>query len=350
VRNSDPTVSPDLGSPARRPGTGHEARPAVSDLAGADAMSPAIRAAVRSLKVDRVTAETVPRLREAGITSILLKGASHARWLYDRPDERTYGDCDLLVSTADVDRAEAVLADAGFSRRGFESFAGDRPRYGFPLYRGDNVSIDLHTTFIGIGVPPQRAWAVLSARVEQQTVAGQGVSVLEPIARGLVLVLHAAKDGGKREGRGSKAIRDLELAVERVPIEDWRRVAELAHELDAEAAFAAGLRRIEAGAALADELQLSDRVSAEVALRHEQPPPLAVGVDWLLYGEPGARGVRVAVRKVFPPPSHMRAWSPMARRGRLGLALAYVARPFWVAWKAIPAIRAVRKARRVAGE
>lgn len=334
------------------PGSGSEdqrTRPLVTDL-GAGTISPSMRAAVRALAVDLVTVETVPRLRDSGVLSILLKGPSHARWLYERPDERTYGDCDLLIPASDAQRAEDVLAELGFERRGFESIADDRPRYGIPVYRADNVSVDLHTTLVGVAAPPERLWETLASRTQALTIVGHDVPVLEPIARGLVLVLHAAKDGGKREGRGSKAIRDLELAVERVPIEDWRRVAELAHELDAEAAFAAGLRRIEAGAALADELQLSDRVSAEVALRHEQPPPLAVGVDWLLYGEPGARGVRVAARKVFPPPSHMRAWSPMARRGGFGLALAYVARPFWVAWKAIPAIRAVRKARRVAGE
>jgi len=324
-------------------------RPVVTDL-GSDVTMPipaAMRAAVRSMSVDRAVVEVIPRLRDAGIPSILLKGASHARWLYDEPDERTYADCDLLIPPGDAAGAESVLAGAGFVRRGFESVVRDRPRYGFPLWRADNVSVDLHTTFLGIKAPPDRVWDTLEARTQAMPLAGGRVPVLDPVARALVLVLHAAKDGGKREGRGSKAIRDLELAVDRIPVEDWRHTAELATQLDALEAFAAGLRRIEAGGRLADELELSVRMSPEVALRLQQPPPLAVGVDWMLHDATPTEGLRVAARKVWPPPAHMRAWSPLARRGRLGLALAYIARPFWVAWKLIPAIRAARRARKV---
>ena len=323
-------------------------RPVVTDLGPSIAMPipAAMRAAVRSMSVDRAVVEVIPRLRDAGIPSILLKGASHARWLYDDPDERTYTDCDLLVPPRDATAAESVLAGVGFVRRGFESVVRDRPRYGFPLWRADNVSVDLHTTFLGIKAPPERVWDTLEARTQDMPLAGGQVPVLDPVARALVLVLHAAKDGGRREGRGSKAIRDLELAVDRIPVEDWRRTAELATQLDALEAFAAGLRRIEAGRLLAEELELTDRMSPEVAIRLQQPPPLAVGVDWMMHEATPTEGIRVAARKVWPPPAHMRAWSPLARRGKLGLALAYVGRPFWVAWKLIPAIRAARKARR----
>ena len=323
-------------------------RPVVTDLGSNVAMPipAAMRAAVRSMSVDRAVVEVIPRLRDAGIPSILLKGASHARWLYDDPDERTYADCDLLVPPGDADGAESVLAGAGFVRRGFESVVRDRPRYGFPLWRADNVSVDLHTTFLGIKASPDRVWDMLETRTQAMPLAGDQVPVLDPVARALVLVLHAAKDGGKREGRGGKAIRDLELAVDRIPIEDWRHTAELATQLDALEAFAAGLRRIEAGGRLADELELTDRMSPEVAIRLQQPPPLAVGVDWMMHEATPTEGLRVAARKVWPPPAHMRAWSPLARRGRLGLALAYIARPVWVAWKLIPAIRAARKARK----
>jgi hypothetical protein len=325
-------------------------RPVVTDL-GSNATAPipaAMRAAVRSMSVDRAVVEVIPRLRDAGIPSILLKGASHARWLYDDPDERTYADCDLLVPPRDAEGAESVLAGVGFVRRGFESVVRDRPHYGFPLWRADNVSIDLHTTFLGINAPPDRVWATLEPRTQAMPLVGDQVPVLDPVARALVLVLHAAKDGGKREGRGSKAIRDLELAVDRIPVEDWRRTVELATDLDALEAFASGLRRIEPGELLADELELTDRMSPEVALRLQQPPPLAVGVDWMMHDATPTEGLRVAARKVFPPPAYLRAWSPLARRGRLGLALAYIGRPFWVAWKLIPAIRAARKARKVA--
>jgi hypothetical protein len=335
---------------ARDPSEQPSTRPVVIDLGQSVAVPipTAMRAAVRSMSVDRAVVEVIPRLRDAGIPSILLKGPSHARWLYDDPDERTYADCDLLVPPGDAVGAESVLADAGFVRRGFESVVHDRPHYGFPLWRADNVSVDLHTTFLGINAPPDRVWDTLEARTQAMPLAGDQVPVLDPVARALVLVLHAAKDGGKREGRGNKAIRDLELAVDRIPIEDWRRTSELATELDAMEAFAAGLRRIEPGERLADELELSDRMSPEVALRLQQPPPLAVGVDWMMHDATPTEGLRLAARKVWPPPAYMRAWSRLAGRGNLGLALAYVGRPFWVAWKLIPAIRAARKARKAA--
>jgi hypothetical protein len=329
----------------------------VSDLSGARpaALSPEVRAAIRALEVDRATADAVRRLRASAIPSVVLKGPSHARWLYDDPDDRPYDDCDLLVPERSAREAESALAEIGFVRRGFESVVEDRPRYGYPLFRADDIAVDLHVTFVGVGAPPARLWDVLAARTTPMTVAGVDVAVLEPTARTLVLALHAAKDGGKRRGRGAKAIRDLELAIERVPSDVWRGAAALAADLDAVGAFAAGIRRVAAGERLAADLELSDRLRPDVALRLEQPPPLAVGVDWLLHGDDDGRGprgvvgrARVALRKVLPPPSHVRAWSPLARRGRLGLVLAYVGRPFWVAWRAIPAMLAVRRARRLA--
>jgi hypothetical protein len=64
-----------------------------------------IRDAALSLAVDRAIAEVVPRLLEGGVQVILLKGPSHARWLYDDPDQRTYTDCDLLVPPDEAVRA-----------------------------------------------------------------------------------------------------------------------------------------------------------------------------------------------------------------------------------------------------
>jgi hypothetical protein len=52
--------------------------------------------------------------------------------------------------------------------------------------------------------------------------------------------------------------------------------------------------------------------------------------------------------KTFPPPAFMRAWSPLARRGALGLALAYAWRPVWLVVHSGAAVRAWRRARRSA--
>ena len=285
--------------PMRRRSTspGRNARrnvPSVTDIGShtAPTLPPSIRAAIRALSVDQAIVETVPQLGAAGVRCILLKGASHARWLYDRPDERTYADCDLLVAPGDAAGAESVLATPDSCAAGSSpSYVTDRVTASHSGAPTTCPSI-LHTTFLGIKAPPDRVWDTLEARTQAMPLAGGQVPVLDPVARALVLVLHAAKDGGKREGRGSKAIRDLELAVDRIPVEDWRHTAELATQLDALEAFAAGLRRIEAGGLLADELELTDRMSPEVALRLQQPPPLAVGVDWMMHDATPAEGLR----------------------------------------------------------
>ena len=56
----------------------------------------------------------------------------------------------------------------------------------------------------------------------------------------------------------------------------------------------------------------------------------------------------MSLHKLFPPAAHVRAWSPLARSGRLGLAAAYVGRPFWVLARAAPASIAVWRAHRTA--
>jgi hypothetical protein len=56
---------------------------------------------------------------------------------------------------------------------------------------------------------------------------------------------------------------------------------------------------------------------------------------------------RYVASRAFPSPAAMRAWSPLARRGRFGLAAAYVWRVPWLATRLVPALRAVRAARGV---
>ena len=57
-------------------------------------------------------------------------------------------------------------------------------------------------------------------------------------------------------------------------------------------------------------------------------------------------GTSIVVRQVLPPPDYLRFRSPLARRGPVGLAAAYAARPVWLARHAPRAVRAWRAARR----
>jgi hypothetical protein len=54
---------------------------------------------------------------------------------------------------------------------------------------------------------------------------------------------------------------------------------------------------------------------------------------------------RLVGHKLAPPATFMHKWSPLARRGPLGLAAAYVWRPFWILSRTPDALRAWARAR-----
>src|SRR4051812_27772658 len=58
-----------------------------------------------TLRIDWGTAEVLRTFEAGGVKSLLLKGATFARWLYTNDDPRPYGDCDLLVRPGDFERA-----------------------------------------------------------------------------------------------------------------------------------------------------------------------------------------------------------------------------------------------------
>ena len=296
---------------------------------------PGLHTAMHTLRIDAATAEVVNVLREGGVPSILLKGPSVARWIYDGAS-RPYGDCDLLVRRSDLEVSEQSLQALGFERGGLYSIPGDWPRHAAVYRRGD-VVVDLHQTLLGVTADADRLWEVLAPHREQMRIAGVGVDVLDPAGRAFVLALHSAKDGGRDE----KPRRDLERALEILPPDLWRAAAEIAAAVGSGEAFAAGLRRCPAGRELSVELDLSPQVSREIALRQHDPAALAVGMDWLLRSKGTRRKAGLVARKIVPPPAFLREWSPLARRGRWGLALAYLWRPLWLLWRAPAAVRAV---------
>jgi hypothetical protein len=76
--------------------------------------------------------------------------------------------------------------------------------------------------------------------------------------------------------------------------------------------------------------------------------PVAHGLERLAATHGPGPKARLLTRKLIPTRSFMRVWSPLARRGQLGLALAYAYRPFWLLAKLPGALRAHTEARRVA--
>lgn len=305
---------------------------------------PEMLATARALMADAVTEDVTSAFRRAGIHCILLKGPTLARWLYEHVAMRPYVDSDLLVAAADVGAAEEILARLGFEHPPLDDIPHDLPWHAHAWTRSrDAASVDLHRTLIGPGVGPEEVWRVLSAETERMPLGDIEVEVLTRPARAFHVALHAVQDGGLE-----KPLEDLRRAVRLLPLEGWQEAARLAADLEATPAFAAGLRLLPAGASLAAQLGLPTEAPLSVSLRARGAPRSALSVEWLAR-TPGLRAkLSYVARKLFPPVAFMRAWSPLAQRRPLGLALSYAWRLLWLAVAAGPALRSWWRGRREA--
>ena len=290
--------------------------------------------AARRLTIDGTAARLVEAFASAGVRCILLKGGTLSD-LYD--GARHYSDVDLLVAPATLDTAETALAERGFALR------HDDPHS--RIWRREVLDVDLHTTLVGARVEPARVWEVLSGETETFAVGGAPVEGLNGPGRALHVVLHVAQHGTDEP----KPREDLRRAVERFPDDVWLNAAGLARELGAEAAFWTGLGVEPAATELRSRLKLEKGVSGtETELRAATAPPTAVGL-LRLARTPGMRAKTALVwHEAFPSKAFLRNWSPLARRGPLGLMLAYVWRPIWMLFRLGPALAAIMRARRAA--
>jgi hypothetical protein len=302
-----------------------------------------VAAAGVGLAIDRATAEAVIALRDIGLRSIVLKGPSFDAWLYDPGKPRLYSDIDLLVPVHDQAAAAQVLAALGYAQRAGREPEAVAEHASVWMRPADRMHVDLHTTLQGIDPADVDPWPVLAAGTEQMRVGGTAVEILSEPARALHVALHAALPGESEKPR-----LDLERALERVPEPMWEAAAALARQLRAEAAFAAGLGRLPAGAELAAGLDLTSGHSVEAALLAESAPFSVWTVDRLARA-PGLRAkLRIVGPRLLPKPEFMRVWHPVARRGRAGLLLAYLQRFAWIMRTAPRAVAAWQRARRQA--
>ena len=202
--------------------------------------------------------------------------------------------------------------------------------------------VDLHTTLQGIECDPQDVWPTLAATAETATVGGIEVSILDPTARAMHVALHAAQHG-RRE---AATMRDLGRALALLPFETWTQAADLATRLDASPAFATGLSLLPEGEAVVTRLGLEKDRSVTGLLFADTAPTVAFTLEELRATRGPAARAALLARKAFPTRAHMRLYWPLARRGYLGLALAYLWRMANKLGKLIPALIAWRRARR----
>jgi hypothetical protein len=298
-------------------------------------------ALMQTVTVDAVTAEVAAALAARNVPAILLKGPSLSAWLYAEGATRTYRDVDLLIGRQDRQAAENVLRELGFADV-LAPMAHPRmeSEKSYP-WRRDWVEVDLHTSIWGFEVDEDTVWAVLSEERTPITVAGARVDALSLPARALHVALHAAHHGDS----SPKSAEDLRRATA-ADASVWDDAARLAERLGASGTFATGLRLDPAGGVpIARRLGLEDAVSLSALLDASQVE-LAWGFEELASTPGLAPKIRLVAREIFPSPSFMRWWSPLARRGRRGLVAAYLLRPFTLARKAVPGFRAWQAARR----
>jgi hypothetical protein len=290
----------------------------------AEGLSPTLRLwAARNLMVDRITAEVAGALAGDGIESLVLKGPVLAEWLY--PDEvRPYGDSDLLVAPGDWEPALAVLERLGFqkyldpqSHPPIESSAATA------FVRG-HESVDLHRSLHGLTGNRELVAASMMANADRQLIGGAELRVPDRAALLLNVGLHAAHHA---EG---KVLEDLARAIAQADERLWGQALDLARAFDGVPAFASGLHLLPEGVQIARRLGIEDMRSTRHEL-HRQGIQTAEGIDVLLSPGLGVRQRLVIVaREFFPTPVFMRSWTPLARRGGLGLAVAYAWRAIWL--------------------
>ena len=290
----------------------------------------------QALDMDRMTGEVVAALRAAGVRPIVLKGPSLATWLYRNGPVRGYVDSDLLVAPFHLGTAASVLAELGFEELPIAS-----PHAQTWARPGTRHQVDLHFTLPRIPVAPSDAWREIAARTETMTVGGVRVEALDIPLRAVLVAIHAAHHGPAAE----QPLMDLRQAIERVSDETWREAAVLSYRLGAAAPFATGLRLLPEGAALAERLGLPSAELIESATGLGSTAPLALGMARFIETRGSRERLALLVREVVPTPAFMRWWSPLARRGRAGLALAYPLRVLWLLRHAWPSLRAVRRSR-----
>jgi Uncharacterised nucleotidyltransferase len=299
----------------------------------------------RNFAVDALTAEVAGAFTGEGIGTVVLKGPVLARWLY--PGEvRPYVDSDLMVAPDDRARAVGVLERLGFVEHlPWMPTPLSLDPGGTAFNRPGEGMVDLHCQLPGLEGDPDAIWGRLAASAERQVIAGVELRVPDRDMVLLHVVLHAAHHANQ----DGKPLEDLRRALALVEESEWWSVLELARAYRGVPAFAAGLRLLPEGEGLARRLDLGEVRSFQHEIRREDNV-IAEELYALLSAEVGIRQkLAVAASDIFPLPDYMRWWSPLARRGRLGLACAYVWRTIWIIGQAPAAIYTLWRIQRAKG-
>jgi len=226
-------------------------------------------------RLDAVAVEVFNAFDEAGVDAVLLKGPVLARVLYGPTEHRGYVDVDLLVAPDHFGEARRILSRLGYinlpEHLGLDEIARDPYAETWALAAGPDAGlmIDVHRKLTGSDAPPQVVWGALWPRRTEIELGGRRLPAPDQETLAVHIALHAA-----RHGAGTPhPMEDLSKAIERWSLEVWRGAEHLALELQATVAFAAGLRQVPQGVALARDLGLPPTDELEWAIAHRTERP-----------------------------------------------------------------------------
>lgn len=227
-------------------------------------------------ELDAAAAEVLDALEDSGVGALLLKGPALARLLY-RPDEhRGYSDVDLLIDPEGRESARHALAALGYTEANARVVHGvvdvaNIQHAEIWSRRGalGPVLVDLHWRLPGWEAPAQVVWDALRRRRAWIDLDARKTAVFDRSALALHLATHAAQHGPN----DVKALGDLARGIERWDREVWFAAAQLASEVSATPALAAGLRLVREGDAIAGQLGVpaADELTWAIANRADRP-------------------------------------------------------------------------------
>lgn len=275
--------------------------------------------------VDQTGANVVEAFAEASIPSLVLKGPALARYLYLPGEGRTYMDIDVLVPPAKRTHAGAVLAALGYQNNyavhGVDEFTGAVHAETWQSTTVGQLPVDLHWRLAGCDAPPDVVWERLSA--EPLSIDLGRTSVAVPGIPGLAF--HAAIHLAQHGAEDVKAARDLERALVRWDLDQWIAAARLAADVRATKTFAAGLRLLPEGAAMATRLELPETPDELWEIENRRARPRGAFHLRALQRAHGPRAaLEVVWRSLVPSATWIRHEFPWAARGGLPLAAGYV--------------------------
>ena len=170
---------------------------------------------------------------DAGVDLLHLKGPALLPDL--RPPGRHSSDVDVLVRPGHLARLVVALESTGWEQR--TDFAtGSVFAHAANWWHDDWGWVDVHVTWPGVTIAPDRAYDVLAGSGVVHDIAHVPCLVPDRIGQLLVLVLHSARSVGSNEA---------EFAWSRADGSEQAAVRGLAATLGAEVALAAGLGELE---------------------------------------------------------------------------------------------------------